>query len=257
MQTDIECPYGHGPMVGVSLATVTEAMHRYMNTANKYFWSKGGFFEAQVWEEFSNLNDSVKQQIDLLCTADDDYVSKSAEKFGRERASCWARYQRSAPSSDTQGNSGEMNVQGNQMKNTDQPEQQDSKEGTSADDAESKVEPPSLREAQKALEKYIKVCEEEIREKCDDSWSLLAGGLEMIDYDYKSTRNIIKKAIEAASDNEEDESKKGDRKEAEELLKKLRKIWQDARRIFADAIDEDYDFYDSDLDEESDSGLRW
>lgn len=178
------------------------------------------------------MNDSVKEDVDFISTFGSEYVSKSAKELGKERASIWKEWKehRSFKSkSTTQGESSKTNVQGDQSKMADHSQKQANKLGTSRNDGKSKAELLYLREAREAVEKYIKVYDKEIREKCDKSWSLLSGGLETTDDDYKETRDIIKKAIEIASNNEIDESKKGEKKAVEGLLNKLRKIWQDAR----------------------------
>ncbi|KAJ3580550.1 hypothetical protein NPX13_g9 [Xylaria arbuscula] len=211
-----------------------------------------GCFATQVWEEFSNLNTHVKHQIYLLSTVDEDSAIKDAENFEKRRANCWEKLRRFAPSSSTQVESKEAKPQDTQTKAADLSEHQASTSGVSICDEKNRVESLVLREARKAVTDYIKVCEEEIRDYCTDSWSLLAGGFKTVEIGYKKTRAIVKKAIEVSGNNTENDSEKGDKKEAEELLKKLRGVWQDARNIHLDGRDSDYD--DSDLEEEVEMG---
>ncbi|KAI0859903.1 hypothetical protein F4860DRAFT_515397 [Xylaria cubensis] len=169
-----------------------------------------GIFVTQVREEFDSLDTHIKQQIYLLSTADEDFAREAVE-------------------------SSELKTKGDQAKTADHSEQQASKSEVPSGDGKDTAEPLVLRDARKAVTDYIKVCEEQIRDYCTDSWSLLSGGLETIDCDYKNTRNIVIKAIEVADNNAEDKSKESGKKKAEELLKKLREVWQDAREVWIGA----------------------
>ncbi|KAI0968512.1 hypothetical protein F4678DRAFT_464577 [Xylaria arbuscula] len=246
----MECPGCHRPMI--SLATVTEAMVEYKRTANKYISCMSAIFATKVWEEFRSKNDTLQHHLHLLSTIDSEYVSKTARDLEKERADCWADLQRLAPSSSTQEEKSEVKVQGDQMKGTDQ--QQDNKAGTSSDEGKHNFEPLILREAREAVAKYIEICEEEIKNRSYDSWFILSCGLEIIDRDYQKTRDVVKKAIMAANDKNADESQNVNKAGVEQLLKELRKIWEDARYVFVDAWDEDAD-WGSDMDEEMELGL--
>ncbi|TRX91018.1 hypothetical protein FHL15_008000 [Xylaria flabelliformis] len=225
-------------------------MHEIRDTKHRYIRTSNGFFATQVREEFNSLDAHIKQQIYLLSTIDKDFTCEAVERFEKERVECWSDVRRSGG---TQVESSELKTEGDQVKTADHSEQQASKLGVSSGDAKDTIEPLVLREAKKAVTDYTKVCEEHIRDYCTDSWSMLSGGLETIDCDYKKTRNIVKKAIEVADNNAEDESKESGKKKAEERRKKLREVWQDAREVWIGAWNEE--FHDFDLQEERHMGF--
>ncbi|KAK5637540.1 hypothetical protein RRF57_013255 [Xylaria bambusicola] len=124
-------------------------------------------------------------------TINEKYAKKEAANFEKDRARPWADVRRLAP--------------------TYSGKQQDSTSGTSNNDVEKPVGPLVLAQAREAVERYIETCEEEIeniREASYKSWFVLSCGLETIDCDYKTTRDIVRRAIDAANTKDTDGSRR-------------------------------------------------
>jgi hypothetical protein len=109
---------------------------------------------------------------------------------------------------------------------------------------------PLIRKAKKAVAKYRRICRRELMDIDTgmSPWSLLEGGREMIEIEYRKARDIVKKAIDAANKTPASlrrstrpltktltslrRSRRPTKTEAERLLQRPRKIWQDARHVF-------------------------
>ncbi|KAI3325107.1 hypothetical protein HD806DRAFT_553238 [Xylariaceae sp. AK1471] len=257
MDPSIECPNGHGPMEVISIAIAAEALEELREATNKYLSGPGGFFATEVWKEVMSKNEIAKHKISLLDTVGEKHTDEAAARYEEQRARCWKSVEGIATRFRTQEE--EKNAKkylkgkGNSEKKESDKEKEGNEPGASSKGAEKTTDPLVIIDARKAIAKHIRVCKEEIREKNTSSWSLLSGGLETIDEDYKKARAIVKKAIEAATNQETGESEKVDKEQAERLLKNLRKIWLDARGYFHDAMDADC--LDSELEEERELGL--
>ncbi|KAI1419973.1 hypothetical protein F5Y12DRAFT_720099 [Xylaria sp. FL1777] len=257
MDSDINYPYGYGSMEAISIAITVKAMEEFIEATNKYIGDARSVFATEVWKDVVSKNEIAKHKISLLGTVGEKHTKEASANYEREQASCWG--QADAIASRIRIKAKEKNTEkytegkGIDKKNGSDNVKAGSELDTPKDGAGRVVEPQAIHNAQKAVAKYIHVCKEETRERDTSSWSLLSSGLETIDADYKKARTIVKQAIEAAANNETDESKKVGKEKAEGLLKKLRKVWYDARGYFFEAMDED--LVDSEMDEEEELGL--
>ncbi|KAI8950502.1 hypothetical protein F4801DRAFT_602237 [Xylaria longipes] len=249
-----ECPHGHGPMEAISPMIAAESLHQFVSAANKYLRGPSSIFSADVLEEAIKKHDIAKHKIDLLLRIEEKRTTRFANEYEAERARFWGYIQGATTRLRTQQQDQGVNKDAKD-ETTDSVVIEDddaiNKQGTSGKDERPPPDPVVIRNAKRAIVKYTKICKREIRER-DDSWYTIECSLEVIDEKYKKARDVVKKAIDAATNAEDDQTEKVDKAQAERLLQHLRTVWVDARHYFLEASD-DIDY--SDMEEEYELGL--
>ncbi|KAI0450491.1 hypothetical protein F5B21DRAFT_528901 [Xylaria acuta] len=235
-----ECPHCHRLLEAISPAITAEALYEFVSAANKYLSRPRGNFSTDVLKAAIKKHDIALHKTGILLTTDEKEIIRLPCGYEDERIRFWGYIEGAATRLHAQQQVRDLNKNTNDKATEDVAAEKDNainKQGLSGEDERPRPDPVVIRNAKKAIVKYKRICKQEIREKNDDLNSA-QWGLEVIDGKYKKARDVVKKAIDDATDPEDDQAEKVDKARAERLLQCLRTVWLDARRYFLEGSDE-------------------
>ncbi|KAI0441104.1 hypothetical protein F4803DRAFT_576843 [Xylaria telfairii] len=247
------------PMGTVSYVALEEDLKQLRVISNKYLSGSRNLVAIDVLKEAIGKDKIIQHKINLLKEAGEN---EAAAGYHKQWMKCrkWIAipvyYLRQREMYGSRRRDRSRKEEGTTDTACDQDDDEENvghEQGISGKAANRAADLPTMRDAQNAIAKHIRVCKKVIRDH-QGSWVVRRGGRKNIDTEYMEARDIVKEVIQATTSDNKDQAEDFAIEPAERLLVTLRKDWLHSRHYF-DLKRLDHDYWIDGLDEEEEMGL--
>ncbi|KAI0451262.1 hypothetical protein F5B21DRAFT_487784 [Xylaria acuta] len=265
MDPEIGCPDNNGPTMDIDeLIIICEFLEELEAIIYKYLSGARGLVVADVLGEAISMAVAIEHKINNLHKLREKYAIELDELtvwFRMELGACtkWITFpaatihRHEKKTGDEEDNTRDAKDKGNSGKNDKDEEDEGDGQDPYSKYEERTVGNPDICDAQKAVAKCIEVCDKAIMENDETTSWFSQHGLYTINSEYMKARDIVKKVIQATTNDDETQSGVFDIVEAERILVDLRKYWLDSRLCFGACLSDQV--MTSGLEEEREMGL--